>query len=1130
MKTHPFFQSFLLLSVILLILIFPSVVKSWSSMNQTGLFGSFGTHEFLCERAYDELEEHPAFEYIHFPSREKIREYSGINFAKEGRGPDNPKLSKYSEHYYNPRNGQGLAPKSIAREYKDLNYSLRARMIIGGDPKGKYKWDQWDRFMGVNAARYAAWLGHFIQDMTCAFHVNGVIKSEVDANNVPSEQKLFEITGPYSQSMNEPWAKLVERFQGDADKNCDWFDPVYWDGPDSWKFLASMGSTHFIYEGAIEWNCGYNQAAFINTMETVESYLTEDRISREWEHGMSMEDFAMKIAKNTQEKLDSDTTGYVYIDPKSIRAKVTTVDYSAAGGVSSFLGTLFAAAGTDVKVPYMEWARAIEATYTVWRKSFSALIVRKEDIKLVKVPGRKDLYAVMVRVWNKDPDCPVTDVQLEFRTKDINGESLGRGTVKLDKSITTENSSGWISSGNLRISRLDTIDEEFRIPQEIGGSIRVAIKGVYKYVPDSEMAVVQFPLSELDMEAHILRDVNEASRIEALNMLNSQSKDFDIVIQPCGPAPTHNKEDTVKSQKPVAKTLVGPREKIFLQVYGLAPVEVSGIVQVQMTEIEKDDFGGKFKVEVPKPIAGATVQVQVGNIQKTVITRADGSFDYTFTAKPDSQQKFALIQVQHENYQSKRLRLPFSHGSIWQVNLMPKQKAQVNVTIENILNWYPVGRMGWQYDVVFNAQNLGVFLQEKEVTEGGNSYTHQLSDEIYISAGQQIRIHEYTKMYNRINLNQVDEQVTYRGTDSVGRPIEISYKFPPGPTSAGASDVKDLDYLINKYIETYDGLYDRYTANDFQKLLEIEKQIKSQDNLLCIRALCQAKKQKVHVGDPRQLPNSERDMWKKRITKMIVLGQFYLHMAQASGDYKLAQRGAYILQFLSLSKRYFHSFIPTWPGEDTFKLAKRLAPQFFYIPKPKPKEPEIYIRHKDIFDGFGEKPSQREITEQKRRIEEFQKQQTWRNYNQIQDTAAQQQDLQEWMQIWGMLNKTMQSIAATSQQARGQRSSTQSQPRLPYLDKDPFAQRRKDWQAYQQKRAAEEKAKGQAPSTGGFTGTLDTEEGTGINLLMQQVLEAGGDEPGSKTKFLYPGDDGFWWIEEDDGGKVKRYSTKKRVN
>ena len=325
----------------------------------------------------------------------------------------------------------------------------------------------------------------------------------------------------------------------------------------------------------------------------------------------------------------------------------------------------------------MEWARAVEATYTLWRKSFSALIVRKEDIKLVKVLDEKDLYAVMVRVWNKEPECPVTDVQFEFKTKDTNGKSLGNGTVRLDKSIATENSSDWISGGNLRISRLARVDEEFRIPEEIGGSMRLAIKGVYKYVPDAEMTIVQYPLSELDVEAFSLRDVNEASRIEALDMLKSQSKDFDIVIKPCGPAPTINKEDTVKSQKPLARMLVGPKEKIVLQVYDLAPIEVFGIVQVQMTEIGEDDSDSKFKVEVPKPIAGATVQIQLGNIQRTTVSKSDGSFKFTFAAKPDSPQEFALIQVQHENYQSKRLRLPFSHGSRWQVNLMPKKKLRL---------------------------------------------------------------------------------------------------------------------------------------------------------------------------------------------------------------------------------------------------------------------------------------------------------------------------------------------------------------------------------------------------------------------------------------------------------------------
>lgn len=489
----------MLLSIIFLIYISPSVVKSWSSVDQTGLRGSFGTHEFLCDRAYDELEKHPAFEYIHFPSREKIREYSGINFKKQGKGPDNPKLTKYSEHYYNPRNEQGKAPASVLREYNDLKNSLRELMIAGGDPDTTTK--EKLNTISETAARSAAWSGHFIQDMTCPFHVNGMMRDKVKTNNVPSEQELFKSMGPYSQSMNVPWTKLVERFREDKHKHSDWFDPVYWNGPDFEQSMVFMGSTHFVYEGVIEWNCGYNQVVFINTMEIVGSYLTEDRISREWEHGMSMDKLAINLAKNTQELLDSDTTGYVYIDPELFQTKIKLVKYSVSGGVSSFLGSLFSAAGADVKVPYMEWAQAIEGTYTVWRKSFSALIVRKDDIKLVKVPDKKDLYAVMVRVWNQDPECPATDVQLEFRTKDTHGKSLGRSTVKLDKSIATESSSDWISGGNIRIRELDKVDEEFKIPQKIGGSIRAAIKGVYKYVPDAEMAVVQYPLSKLDVDA-----------------------------------------------------------------------------------------------------------------------------------------------------------------------------------------------------------------------------------------------------------------------------------------------------------------------------------------------------------------------------------------------------------------------------------------------------------------------------------------------------------------------------------------------------------------------------------------------------------------------------------------------------
>ena len=322
MKTYSSLQNILLFSIFFLILIFPSVVRSWSSLDQTGLRGSFGTHEFLCDRAYDELEKHPAFEYIHFPSQEKIREYSGINFAKEGKGPDNPKLTRYSEHYYNPRNGQGLAPKSVEREYNDLKNSLRALMIAGGDPGTATK--EKTSIIFETAARSAAWSGHFIQDMTCSFHVNGMMRDEVNVNNVPSEQEFFEIMGPYSQSMNEPWAELVRRFREDEDGNSDWFDPVYFDGPD---YEPSRLSTHFTYEGAVETNCGLDQAALINTTDMVESYLTKDRISREWKHDMSMDELAIRLATNTKDLLDNDTMGYLYIDPNMVRTKIDRVRF-----------------------------------------------------------------------------------------------------------------------------------------------------------------------------------------------------------------------------------------------------------------------------------------------------------------------------------------------------------------------------------------------------------------------------------------------------------------------------------------------------------------------------------------------------------------------------------------------------------------------------------------------------------------------------------------------------------------------------------------------------------------------------------------------------------------------------------
>jgi hypothetical protein len=243
---------------------------AWNSITEETIIPWFvgPSHQYIDEQAYKSLEKDPAFSAISdkFPKLDQILANEGVsvrgNLSKpqiSGSGPDNPLNSKYSYHVYNPRNQQGNAPGLAALYYDSLENGL----VDGG-----------------NISRDAAYLAHYVADVCCPVHVNGMNSS--DALKLPRNGILplgKDIVGyclptgntgmgcpEYPLSHNNTLPPQLQALQqrGSRGMNCtnwtrelhnwiplnkhldneDWFDPWLEDGIAS----PEIGSTHLWWE------------------------------------------------------------------------------------------------------------------------------------------------------------------------------------------------------------------------------------------------------------------------------------------------------------------------------------------------------------------------------------------------------------------------------------------------------------------------------------------------------------------------------------------------------------------------------------------------------------------------------------------------------------------------------------------------------------------------------------------------------------------------------------------------------------------------------------------------------------------------------------------------------------------
>lgn len=124
----------------------------WSSANG-------GTHLEIDNAAYDKLSNAPGFNPGNFPSKKAISGYTGLIYGADALLYARYETYLYSNHYYNPVDKQGNAP-----ERAKYWYNVLVAEITNGEGLA---------VKSEEAAKAAAYLGHYVADVGVPYHVNG---------------------------------------------------------------------------------------------------------------------------------------------------------------------------------------------------------------------------------------------------------------------------------------------------------------------------------------------------------------------------------------------------------------------------------------------------------------------------------------------------------------------------------------------------------------------------------------------------------------------------------------------------------------------------------------------------------------------------------------------------------------------------------------------------------------------------------------------------------------------------------------------------------------------------------------------------------------------------------------------
>ncbi len=574
--------------------------------------GAFGTHQFLCQKAYEKLSKHPAFSYVKFPSIEEIVNFSGVrptlgegySLAVVGEGPDNPEKSYFSWHYYNPITGKGDAPMIIGEYYEMLRANMEDRNDDARDPLN-------DNLSP--AARNAAYLGHYIQDMACIFHVAGMPRSgEIKMTKLPGTN----VTGTFRIFDYGLWKKVTEEANKDTHGKTDWFDPNYYDGSTS----PVKGSSHYSYEAFIE--VAYkNDAYFAKSVDDL-VFEKESGVSPLWDNSENNKavSFAKKMASETRGRIDSrepdawfDTETYqkdmalavnsINLSVTDFLADVVWVGTSAAidAKAREIFDAIYPMIKKHITVPYTDWNRAIQGTYTLWRASFSAVVIKPGNIELRRMKDKENSYKLWIRVDNVEPDDDAVDVKVSYNSEGAAQGSGSKNAGTINKSSETE----WLElSGELYVKDQKLLKD---------GEIHFKIESKFNKAPDSGVSVFVVPAKDIRVEEpYKMPDVVGSNAEWAKGFLAEKPYELAVTVNEIGYADAANKAFTVSSQTIEPGTFVEPGDAVTLDAYTKYMIEVPDVVGKNKKQAIKELLG-KFNP------ASLDIPVESGQVPDIVI-------------------------------------------------------------------------------------------------------------------------------------------------------------------------------------------------------------------------------------------------------------------------------------------------------------------------------------------------------------------------------------------------------------------------------------------------------------------------------------------------------------------------------
>jgi hypothetical protein len=210
----------LALMALAILLVFPisDPAMAWGSLTGSS------SHQYILDEAYKKLQSDSAFPGSNFPTIESIQANEGVEWVHgglsgfifgstmwlQGAGPDSPGNSKDSMHYYNPRTGKGNASIMAANLYEKLKGEILAKSSVGRD---------------------AAYMAHFIADVSVPFHINGMPASEAISKIKSGKGTLGEDVAGVGQGGRD-WMPELKKWQEvyNNSRAADWFDPWYRDG------------------------------------------------------------------------------------------------------------------------------------------------------------------------------------------------------------------------------------------------------------------------------------------------------------------------------------------------------------------------------------------------------------------------------------------------------------------------------------------------------------------------------------------------------------------------------------------------------------------------------------------------------------------------------------------------------------------------------------------------------------------------------------------------------------------------------------------------------------------------------------------------------------------------------------